>query len=413
MIFGRELKWALTEEAALAQLRDDLQHGADEFWAERAPEVIARTVRELLKNDTPEAIAELADFEPSMVREGLTNLADVWTEDALAELQDSVFSRRGKRSVIFPNRIFHITAGNLFVSGLESLVLGMLTGAVNLVRFPIADPIFLYWKQVLDRICPEISADIIVGHWPREYTSIMELAIKKSDVVVAFGNDATTQELSTLVSPPRRFIGHGSKWSFAVVDLNASSPDTATRLAYDFTVYDQQGCLSPQAAFLIGTQEQAREFAHQLTLSMFGMAQRLPRRKLSLEETAALTRIRDEVLTAAASGKVAYVLSGPSDPYLVTLRMVMDFDQGATNRHCNLFYAADAGTAIRPLNIFRGHVASLGVEVQDVNTIVETCDALRIPRICRIGKMQKPPLGWAHDGREPLRDLVEYKDIEL
>ena len=33
-------------------------------------------------------------------------------------------------------------------------------------------------------------------------------------------------------------------------------------------------------------------------------------------------------------------------------------------------------------------------------------------RICPLGQMQSPPLGWRHDGRPSLGDLVEWTDLE-
>jgi len=33
-------------------------------------------------------------------------------------------------------------------------------------------------------------------------------------------------------------------------------------------------------------------------------------------------------------------------------------------------------------------------------------------RICPLGEMQRPPLGWRHDGRPALGDLVTWCDWE-
>ncbi|MBM3846718.1 MAG: acyl-CoA reductase, partial [Verrucomicrobia bacterium] len=33
-------------------------------------------------------------------------------------------------------------------------------------------------------------------------------------------------------------------------------------------------------------------------------------------------------------------------------------------------------------------------------------------RICAVGRMQSPPLGWRHDGRPALGDLVTWTDWE-
>jgi hypothetical protein len=35
-----------------------------------------------------------------------------------------------------------------------------------------------------------------------------------------------------------------------------------------------------------------------------------------------------------------------------------------------------------------------------------------VKRICPLGQMQNPPLGWRHDGRPPLGDLVRWSDWE-
>jgi hypothetical protein len=35
-----------------------------------------------------------------------------------------------------------------------------------------------------------------------------------------------------------------------------------------------------------------------------------------------------------------------------------------------------------------------------------------VTRVCPIGQMQNPPLGWRHDGRPTLGDLVTWMDWE-
>ena len=35
-----------------------------------------------------------------------------------------------------------------------------------------------------------------------------------------------------------------------------------------------------------------------------------------------------------------------------------------------------------------------------------------VPRVCPLGKMQRPPLAWRHDGRPPLADFIRWTDLE-
>jgi len=207
--------------------------------------------------------------------------------------------------------------------------------------------------------------------------------------------------------------------SFALIDeedLATVSLDVlAQRLAYDFSVYDQQGCLSPRGVF-VRTRNAAlvEQIGQRLVPAMRKLSARLPLHELSLEEAAALAREREETLiqqAAVASGAArqpcdprARILSAPTDCFLVEIRSLVPLSLGPANRTVVLRAFCDGNELLEALRPCRGLVSTLGV-VRLRPQWERLAQQLVAGRICPVGRMQKPPFGWTHDGYEPLAAL--------
>lgn len=385
----------------------------------RAPAVVAKTAGLLTSDAYRERIeraATSAGMHPEMAREALRNFLPLLTEQALVRLQQSGLASSPTHKSLPPRCIFHVFAGNLFLSGWESLVHAALCGSANIVRCAEVDPLFPgVWQEALREVDPDFARTLMVGWWPHEWTSVTRMATHVSDATVAFGSDASVEAIRALAPPSRRFVPHAARVSYAVIEPEALHEGTLARtaelLAYDFSVYDQQGCLSPRAAFLLGSDKPTdtiRHFAEELAGHMRRIAERLPRPRLSLEDGAAQAREREATLVLAASGGYGLVASRPDDPFLVTLRPITTYRPGSLNRFCDLRYVSSPDCV--PVSE-RGRIATLGVAGNPENWL-DWASRLRIPRICKVGQMQRPPLGWAHDGYTALADIVERLDLE-
>ena len=69
---------------------------------------------------------------------------------------------------------------------------------------------------------------------------------------------------------------------------------------------------------------------------------------------------------------------------------------------------------LRVAEMARNQVSTVGLSApkNDAEYIVNKLAHWGVTRICPIGQMQNPPLGWRHDGRPPLGDLVTWIDWE-
>lgn len=382
------------------------------LW-ERAPEVLAKTAHLLAEKDS---CHEAAGLSREMIREALRNFAATVTTDGLKWLRDSQLRSSGGTYALPPSVVLHLLAGNLFISGFESMMLAGLCGSGSIVRCSSRDLMFPFlWLEALREIDPEFARSVVITHWPTTERDLGIQASECADVVVAFGDDRTISSVRALVPPPVRFIGHGSRVSFAVVTAEAlrrNVDGVAKRLAYDFSVYDQQGCLSPRALFVESCEGSLlAALAASISDEMGVLSCSLPRHTLLLEESAALSRAADEAALEAVLSGEARVTPAGDLRFLVTLRAAGSFRLGALNRHVDIRVYASTEELRALLLPYRGRIGCIGSAVTE-GEYMHFFEELRAPRVCALGEMQKPPLGWTHDGRQSLAELVDFVSVE-
>jgi len=389
---------------------------------ERAPGAIAAAAKLGLEEASDAhrslvAAGVATGMHARMVAEALKNSLPLLTEPALRDLQERELSCPDGTAILSPKLVFHVLAGNLFLSGLESINHALLAGARSVVRCSSGDQHFAWaWVEVLSQVDAELARAVAVGYWPREDDHDTRTACAAADLVIAFGSDTSVGAIRNLTPLGARFIAHGSKLSFAILtssEIEDAPEDLARRLAYDFSVYDQQGCLSPRAAFLQQCSPGAMAvFQNTLVHSMRQLIDQLPRRELALADRAALARAREEALINSAVGGDARLLSSPSDPFVVVQQPSSTYAPGCLDRFVDLRTFIDLGEVTSSLQPYRRYISTIGFAgaTTGVGSLIES---LAPSRVCPIGSMQLPPLGWTHDGRLPLRDLVSFATNEL
>ena len=90
--------------------------------------------------------------------------------------------------------------------------------------------------------------------WSRGELALTQTALEDADAVIAYGDDHTISALRQLAGQEARFLGYGHKLSFGVVAKEAMTeenlPQLAQAAAFDASVYDQLGCLSPHVYYV-------------------------------------------------------------------------------------------------------------------------------------------------------------------
>ncbi len=146
--------------------------------------------------------------------------------------------------------LLHIAAGNMDALPAFSVLEGLLTGNINLLKLPgggdVLSPMIL---NELAQIEPLIADYALVFDVPSRDTDTLTQLAALADAVVVWGGDEAVSAVRTMAAPDTRIIEWGHKLSFAYVSGDA--PDEALRgIAQNMCETNQTLCSSCQGIFV-------------------------------------------------------------------------------------------------------------------------------------------------------------------
>lgn len=351
-------------------------------------------------------------YSGPVLRRGLGALVDALRGDAVGALLDRELGDRNSLdagSWRVPRRITHVLSGNIPGLGFAPIALSLALRSAVLVKCAAGDPYSpAAFARSVAAIDPALARCLVVCDWRGGDVDVEEVAFA-ADVVVASGSDAAIAAIARRVRG--RFFGHGHKVSFAFVarELPGGIGALAARLAFDVALWDQQGCLSPQLCLVeAGGAADAAAFAAALAAALDRIAVELPPRRLDLDERAAVAAFRDEAewqpgtardrLFAAADGRWA-----------VSLEYMPRFRPTCLNRCIRVVAIDDAGALPALLAPHRAHLECAGLAAAPPREaeLAALLGAAGVHRVCALGTMQTPDLGWRQGGGPRVRDWLE------
>jgi len=118
---------------------------------------------------------------------------------------------------------------------------------------------------------------------------------------------------------------------------------------------------------------------------------------------------------AAHSPETLLWRSKDSTAWTVVYEADPRFQLSCLNRFIYVKAVKDLEEALQNTEGVRGKVSTVGLAAPEDKAQALARDLARwgVPRVCRLGQMQEPPLPWRHDGRPALADLVTWTDWEM
>ena len=165
--------------------------------------------------------------------------------------------------------VFHIAPSNVPVNYAYSLITGLVTGNVNIVRVPSKDfpQVSIINKAILETLkdYAEVAKYIYLVRYDRNQ-DVNALFSALADVRVIWGGDNTISEIrKSPLSPRSSDITFADRYSLAIIDSDMYLEiDNKNRFAEDFYndtyLTDQNACTSPRVVIWTGTKiNQAKE----------------------------------------------------------------------------------------------------------------------------------------------------------
>ena len=372
----------------------------------------------------------VSGYDADMVRLGLTGFFKTFRAAQLKRFVAEDFAnpavldgfqpaaKGGAVRAFGPDLLVHSWAGNVPALSLWSLVCGLLVKAPAIGKLASAEPLFAGWfARLLAEVHPPLADCLAVVWWRGAGGEEADALYAQADTVLAYGGNQTLDALRRRLPVTTRFLPHGHKLGFGLIDAQAldtlKAPAMARLAAWDVMRYDQQGCYSPHVFYVQrGAPVSPRAFADYLAAELANLQRRFARRELDLEEGAALARWQQNM----EWGGEAHQLLGPVDaPWSVAYSESLQPLAPTALYRTIAVVAVDRLDAVLPVvTAQRDYLQTAGIAAgpEELYRLAGLLGAAGVTRISAIGSMSMPEAGWHHDGRFNLLDLVRMTEIE-
>lgn len=360
-----------------------------------------------------------------MTAENLTALLeqDLGHVDRLDRFVSTQSEARSGRAALAcaPELLVHITAGNLPVPALMSLVLGVLLRSAQFLKCARGAAFLprLLAHSLYDAE-PKLGACLEIAEWTGGNADLEAGLFEEAGCVTATGTDAALAHIRQRLPAHVRFVGYGHRLSFGYIaaevlsGLNATR--TVARAAVDVVAWNQLGCLSPHVLYVQeGASMSPEKFAEVLAQELETLEQAEPRGPLPTEAAAAIASRRSlHEVRAAHAPDTRHWSSQGSTAWTVVFEADPRFQVSCLNRFVYVKPVKDLPEALRAADSVRGKVSTVGLAVPEHKAEEMAAELARwgAARVCPLGQMQNPPLAWRHDGRPVLGELLWWTDWE-
>lgn len=392
-----------------------------------------------LRKQAARLLPELTNFSPQMIEEGFAVISAICKrENLIKRLEGELGSvdyldkwvakphLGHELRAVGHGALLHLTAGNVFVGAVDSLVCGIITKNANILKMSRVDPIFplLFIESIYEQ-----DPEGIV--WPNQATlswkggdeSIEGPLLNSPLTVVFWGGFEALVSIKSRLGHNTRLVENGPRYSFAAIEgcMINDEPDheMVKGLALDLARWDQQACSSPHVVYVIADDELP---LHQLMEALYDklieLQEELPVGQLSFDEKVEIRKVREiaRMLQARGEGRM---MCPENFAFTLVYEAAAEFKVSCLNR--TLFFKLvssfeDLLEQIEPIGHFLqtvGMRCSEAIQDKLENELIR----LGARRITGIGGMSEGHDGAPHEGGYMLRNLIhwiskEYSDNE-
>ena len=381
-----------------------------------------------------ETLSVVTGFDKKMIELNLSSYLKTFRSHSLKLFLAQDFSQIGMLSDFIPvvkggwsrvkssDLILHIWSANVPALSLWSLICSLLVKSPSIGKLASDEPLVAsIFVNLLVQEIPALQDCLSIVWWRGGDFTQSQPIFDQSDLVMAYGSNETLSSIRSHLKISTRFLAHGHKLSFSVVADSAldnkNAKWVAEQAALDVVRYDQMGCYSPHAYFVMnGGLVSPKEFAQILLSEIQNLSHRFSKKQLSIGEANALLKWhQDNLFNAITNPNIEIFGSPQSSTQVVFSSSAIPLKATILNRNVLVIAINDWSEleyCLRPQSQLL-QTAGVAVSIEELNNLSNKLIDLGVTRICSIGEMTQPSGGWHHDGGFSLLDLVKIVDVEI
>lgn len=349
--------------------------------------------------------AQFAHQVQLFTREGLSYKCAIELSD-----QEQVIDGKVKRKRYPLGVLLHIAAGNVDILPAYSVIEGLLSGNINILKLPMGDS-GLSVRLLRELIClePELKDYIYVFDVPSTETETLKKLADLADGVVVWGGDGAVKAARNMVSLNTKIIAWGHKLSFAYAE-----PDAEEGQLYDLAKAicdtNQLLCSSCQGIFVdTESKEELMAFANRF-FEVFRKANRQSNPVDYGMKAKNAINLYNERLEQHQTGSEILCENG------ISVIVKQDRELELSYMYRNVWIKALPMEEIHSLKKNKNYLQTAAVLTTDPEKrqkIAEKLAAAGVVRITSPGSMSRMIRGEAHDGTYALREYSRIVETEL
>ena len=324
----------------------------------------------------------------------------------------------GRARAVGPQLVLTLFTGN--VPGLPalSLVRALLVKSPVVAKVAGGEPSFAAaFARSLHEELPALGDAVLVTYWGRDEASVLGEVAAEVDTVIAYGGNEALRAVRAALPETVRLIEHGHKLSVGFVSARgqADVPRLAEAIARDVATFNQHACIAPQAYFVEGDVNAARQLATAVGAALARESSGCPIGDLHGMDAGRVRLARAQSAWQAARGAACDVWHDEGLEWTVTVDEHLGSPEGLGHRFLRILPVKDVAGSLeqlRPWNAFLQNVG-IGCAADELEDLAEAFAQAGASRICEPGRMAEPSMMWRHDGRACVSELVRWCDIEM
>jgi phenylacetate-CoA ligase len=379
------------------------------------------------RREAERALPDATGFSPAMVALGMD--AVCWTLDPanLKRKVDTEFrgiprqadyahvERTGTLLRWHPlGIVLHVLAGNVFVGAAGSLVEGLLTGNVNVLKVSSQEKVFLpklleaFHDCDADRV---IAPSLAIVDYSSSQSDVLAAFKRRADGIVVWGGEEAVRGYRNDLPARTRLVVFGPKLSVAVVTAGgfceAGVESIADELAGEISIWDQNACTAPQACYVEG-EHAARALAGALATALERVNARLPAGRVDLNAAVEIRKLRTVAEIAEARGEGLLREAPRALDWTVIVERDPALEPSPLSRTLRIIPVSDLTVPLAQLRALRGYVQSVGLvaAADERLDLIDRIAGAGAVRIVELGKMAGGEVDDPHDGAYDLPQLM-------
>lgn len=305
--------------------------------------------------------------------------------------------------------IMHIGAGNTLGLSAFSVIEGLMTGNINILKLPENEGgISSRILSGLIEIEPRLKPYIYVLDISSKDQEILSDLIKVTDAVTVWGSDEAIEAIRKLAPPYLPIIEWGHKLSFAYFTKNENEDMDLERLAEEICITDQLYCSSPQCVFYeTDNMEEVNEFADRLAINLERISGVYPSAIRPIDIQAQITWIQEFIRTEEIFENRGLITDDKRE-YGVMIDYKPELKPSPLFRNIWVM-PIDRTKVMEVLRPHKGHLQTVGLSCNkdEFIQLTQIFYGAGVTRITHCGSMSANYSGEPHDGVFALQRYVK------